>query len=135
MRLGILDFCLIRPGLEPFHSLHASLALAQEAERLGYSRYWMAEHHELLYAQHVPEMMVPLIAGSTERHAHGRGGVLIKLHSPLRVAKAFRMLEALFPGRIDLGVGGGEAEPEVVEAMREAGPPWRRCARTTPRTS
>ena len=47
MRLGILDFCLLREGLKPFHSLHETLLLAQEAERLGYSRFWMAEHHEL----------------------------------------------------------------------------------------
>ncbi len=118
MRLGILDFCLLRPGVEPFQSLYASVQLAQDAEALGYSRFWLAEHHELLYAQHVPELLVPLIAGSTERIRIGVAGMLMKLHSPLRVAKAFRMLEAFFPGRIDVGVGGGEAAPEVVAAMR-----------------
>ena len=118
MRLGILDFCLLREGLKPFHSLHESLLLAQEAERLGYSRFWMAEHHELLYAQQAPELMVPLVAGSTERIRVGVAGMLLKLHSPLRVAKAFRLLESVFPGRIDLGVGGGEADAEVVEIGR-----------------
>lgn len=123
MRLGILDFCLLREGLKPFHSLHETLLLAQEAERLGYSRFWMAEHHELLYAQQAPELMVPLVAGSTERIRVGVAGMLLKLHSPLRVAKAFRLLESVFPGRIDLGVGGGEAEAEVVAAMRDGGEP------------
>ncbi|MFL5350542.1 MAG: MsnO8 family LLM class oxidoreductase [Hyalangium sp.] len=123
MRLGILDFCLIRPGLEPYHSLYESVRVAQELEQLGYSRFWMAEHHELLYAQHVPDLMVPLIAGSTESIRIGVAGMLMKLHSPMRVAKAFRMLEAMFPGRIDLGVGGGEAEPPVIEAMRAPSAP------------
>jgi luciferase family oxidoreductase group 1 len=123
MRLGILDFCLLREGLKPFHSLHETLLLAQEAEKLGYSRFWMAEHHELLYAQQAPDMMVPLVAGSTDRIRVGVAGILLKLHSPLRVAKAFRLLEAIFPGRIDLGVGGGEAEPDIVAAMRDGGEP------------
>ncbi|MBM7116857.1 MsnO8 family LLM class oxidoreductase [Archangium primigenium] len=123
MRLGILDFCPMREGLKPFHSLHETLFLAQEAEKLGYSRFWMAEHHELEYAQHAPDMMVPLVAGSTERIRVGVAGMLLKLHSPLRVAKAFRLLESLFPGRIDLGVGGGEAAPDVVAALRDGGPP------------
>jgi len=123
MRLGILDFCLVRKGLEPFHSLYESVRLAREAENLGYSRFWMAEHHELMHAQHVPDMMVPLIAGSTERIRIGVAGVLLKLHSPMRVAKAFRLLEAFFPGRIDLGIGGGEAEPQIVEAMRDGAQP------------
>ncbi|MET0406246.1 MAG: MsnO8 family LLM class oxidoreductase [Cystobacter sp.] len=123
MRLGILDFCLLREGLKPFHSLHETLLLAQEAEKLGYSRFWMAEHHELLYAQQAPDMMVPLVAGSTDRIRVGVAGMLLKLHSPLRVAKAFRLLEAIFPGRIDLGVGGGEAEPDVVSGMRDGGEP------------
>jgi len=123
MRLGILDFCPLREGLKPFHSLHESIFLAQEAEKLGYSRFWMAEHHELTYAQHAPDIMVPLVAGSTERMRVGVAGVLLKLHSPLRVAKAFRLLESFFPGRIDLGVGGGEAEPEVVAALRDGGTP------------
>ena len=123
MRLGILDFCLLREGLKPFHSLHESIFLAQEAEKLGYSRFWMAEHHELLYAQQAPELMVPLVAGSTERIRVGVAGMLLKLHSPLRVAKAFRLLESLFPGRIDLGVGGGEADAEVALALRDGGAP------------
>jgi luciferase family oxidoreductase group 1 len=122
MRLGILDFCPMREGLKPFHSLHESIFLAQEAEKLGYSRFWMAEHHELEYAQHAPDMMVPLVAGSTETIRVGVAGVLLKLHSPLRVAKAFRLLESFFPGRIDLGVGGGVAAPEVIAAMREGAP-------------
>jgi luciferase family oxidoreductase group 1 len=123
MRLGILDFCRIHKGIAPYESLFGSVRLAQEAEALGYSRFWLAEHHELTYAHHAPDILATLIAGSTERIRVGVAGVLIKLHSPMRVAKAFRLMEAFFPGRIDLGVGGGEAEPPVVEAMRDGAQP------------
>ncbi len=123
MRLGILDFCQVYKGLAPYESLFESVRLAREAEALGYSRFWLAEHHELTYAQHASDIMATLIAGSTERIRVGVAGVLLKLHSPMRVAKAFRVLEAVFPGRIDLGVGGGEAEPPVVEAMRDGAQP------------
>jgi luciferase family oxidoreductase group 1 len=123
MRLGILDFCRIHKGIAPYESLFESVQLAQEADALGYSRFWLAEHHELNYAHHAPDILATLIAGSTERIRVGVAGVLIKLHSPMRVAKAFRLMEAFFPGRIDLGVGGGEAEPPVVEAMRDGAQP------------
>lgn len=123
MRLGILDFCRIYKGVHPHESLFDSVRLAQEAESLGYSRFWLAEHHELAYAHHAPDILATLIAGSTERIRVGVAGVLIKLHSPMRVAKAFKVMESFFPGRMDLGVGGGEAEPPVVEAMRDGAQP------------
>lgn len=118
MRLGILDFSPTRQGRIPYEGMHESIRLAQTVDSLGYSRYWLAEHHELPYSHHVPDLMAALIAGTTENLRVGAAGMLLKLHSPMRVAKTFRAMEALFPGRIDLGVAGGEAEPAVVEAMR-----------------
>lgn len=120
MRLGILDFCLLRKGATARASLYESLELAQQAESLGFSRYWLAEHHEKNVAHHAPDMLAALIAGSTERIRVGVAGILLKLHSPMRVAKTFRLMETFFPERIDLGVGGGGAEPAVIEAMRGA---------------
>ncbi|MHA7632237.1 MsnO8 family LLM class oxidoreductase [Corallococcus sp. M7] len=118
MRLGILDFCSLRQGATPRAALYESVELAQHAEALGFSRYWLAEHHELTAAHHAPDMLAALIAGSTERIRVGVAGILLKLHSPMRVAKAFRLMETFFPDRIDLGVGAGGAEPSVMAAMR-----------------
>ncbi len=118
MRLGILDFCLLRKGATARASLYESLHLAQHAEALGFSRYWLAEHHEHTAAHHAPDMLASLIAGSTDSISIGVAGMLLKLHSPMRVAKTFRLMETFFPERIDLGVGAGGAEPTVLEAMR-----------------
>jgi luciferase family oxidoreductase group 1 len=122
MQLGILDVCAVRKGQPPTQSLYESVELAREADALGYSRYWLAEHHELQLAHHSPDILAALIAGSTERLRVGVAGMLMRLHSPMRVAKAFKVLEAFFGGRIDLGVGGGGAEPPVIEAMRDGAP-------------
>jgi luciferase family oxidoreductase group 1 len=122
MRLGILDFSPIRKGRPPAESLYESVELAREAEALGYSRYWLAEHHELGLAHHSPETLMGLIAGSTERIRVGVAGILLGLHSPMRVAKVFKVLEAFFAGRLDLGVGAGSAEAPVLAAMRDGAP-------------
>ncbi|HYH97802.1 MsnO8 family LLM class oxidoreductase [Hyalangium sp.] len=122
MQLGILDFCCIRKGHSPTERVFETLQMVQEAETLGYSRYWLSEHHELSYAHHSPELLMGMMAGSTERIRVGVAGVLLLLHSPLRVAKTFRLLEALFGGRVDLGVGSGSSLPEVLAAMRSGAP-------------
>ncbi len=122
MRLGILDVCAVRKGQPPAQRLYEAVELAREADALGYSRYWLAEHHELHLAHHSPEILATLIAGSTERLRVGVAGMLMRLHSPMRVAKAFKVMEAFFSGRIDLGVGAGGAEPSVLEAMRDGAP-------------
>lgn len=122
MRLGILDVCAVRKEQPPAQILYEAVELAREADALGYSRYWLAEHHELTLAHHSPDILATLIAGSTERLRVGVAGMLMRLHSPMRVAKAFKVMEAFFGGRIDLGVGGGGAEPPVIEAMRCGAP-------------
>jgi luciferase family oxidoreductase group 1 len=132
MRLGILDFCPTRKGQLPYQSVHDSVRLAQEAEALGYSRYWIAEHHELQYAHHAPDILTTIIAGCTEKMRVGPAGMLLKLHTPMNVAKSFRLIEALFPGRIDLGIAGGEAEPAVVQAMRGTTQPMEEVRKELP---
>lgn len=85
---------------------HETLQLAEAADRLGYTRYWVAEHHNSGgLASATPEIMIGQIAARTERIRVGSGGVMLPHYSPLKVAEVFRLLETLFPGRIDLGVG------------------------------
>ncbi|HTS41472.1 MAG TPA: LLM class flavin-dependent oxidoreductase, partial [Xanthobacteraceae bacterium] len=87
-------------------ALHNSLDLARLADRLGYTRYWVAEHHNLPnIASSAPEIMIGQIAAVTERIRVGSGGVMLPNHAPLMVAERFKVLEALYPGRIDLGLG------------------------------
>src|SRR5690606_8748290 len=87
-------------------SLRNTLDLAEHADRLGYHRYWVAEHHNLSnIASSAPDIMIGQIAAATERIRVGSGGVMLPNHAPLTVAERFKVLEALFPGRIDLGLG------------------------------
>jgi luciferase family oxidoreductase group 1 len=87
-------------------ALRNSLGLAQLADRLGYTRYWYAEHHNMpTVASTTPEIMIALAAEKTSRIRVGSGGVMLPNHAPLKVAESFKMLEALHPGRIDLGIG------------------------------
>jgi luciferase family oxidoreductase group 1 len=106
MRLGILDQSPVISGHTPAQALAETVALAEAADRLGYSRYWLAEHHAIAaLADPCPEILLARIASATRRIRVGTGGVLLPYYSPLKVAEVFRMLEALFPGRIDLGIG------------------------------
>jgi luciferase family oxidoreductase group 1 len=87
-------------------SLRNSLDLARLADQLGYTRYWVAEHHNLpSIASSAPEIMIGQIAAATQHIRVGSGGVMLPNHAPLMVAERFKILEALFPGRIDLGIG------------------------------
>jgi luciferase family oxidoreductase group 1 len=106
MRLSILDQSPIISGHSPARAIQATLELARAAERLGYHRYWLAEHHAMKgLADPCPEILLGQIAASTGRIRVGTGGVLLPYYSALKVAEVFRMYEALFPGRIDLGIG------------------------------
>jgi luciferase family oxidoreductase group 1 len=106
LRLGIVDQVPVRNGGTAAESVRATLELARLADRLGYSRYWLAEHHSTnSFACAAPEVLIPQVAAATERIRVGSGGVMLSHYSPYKVAEQFRMLEALFPGRIDLGVG------------------------------
>ena len=106
MRLSILDQSPIISGHSPTQAIQATLELARVAERLGYHRYWLAEHHAMKgLADPCPEILLGQVAANTERIRVGTGGVLLPYYSALKVAEVFRMYEALFPGRVDLGIG------------------------------
>ncbi|HYW11459.1 MAG TPA: LLM class flavin-dependent oxidoreductase [Longimicrobium sp.] len=113
LKLGVVDQSPVRTGGTAADAVRETLELARIAERLGYSRYWLAEHHSTnSFAGSSPAVLIPAVAGATREMRVGSGGVMLSHYSPLQVAENFRMLETLFPGRIDLGVGrapGGDA--------------------------
>ncbi len=106
IKLSVLDQSPIREGLTAAEAISESLELARLCDRLGFHRYWLAEHHNAGgLAGSAPEILVGRIAGLTERLRVGAGGIMLNHYSALKVAEWFRLLEALYPGRIDLGIG------------------------------
>jgi len=106
MKLSILDQSPVIRGHDARRAILETLALSRRAEALGYYRYWLAEHHAIAaLADPCPEVLLARLGAETKRIRVGSGGVLLPYYSAFRVAEAFRMLEALYPGRIDLGVG------------------------------
>jgi luciferase family oxidoreductase group 1 len=106
MRLSVLDQSPISEGSSGADALRNTLDLAQLADRLGYHRYWVAEHHGgPMLASASPEALIGPIAAATQEIRVGSGGVMLPHYSPLKVAETFTILAALFPGRIDLGLG------------------------------
>src|SRR5260370_33236857 len=104
--LSILDLSVVTTGTKPAAALRNSIDLARHADALGYVRYWLAEHHHLAsVASPAPDIMIGQIAAVTNRIRAGSGGVMLPHHAPLMVADRFQLLEALFPGRIDPGLG------------------------------
>lgn len=104
--LSVLDQSPIRAGGTPRQALAETVALAQACEGWGYHRYWLAEHHSSEgLAGTAPEVLVARVAAATTTMRIGSGGVMLSHYSPLKVAENFRVLEALYPGRIDLGIG------------------------------
>src|ERR1700736_216321 len=104
--LSVLDLSFVPSGSSGAAALRNSLDLARLAEALGFTRYWVAEHHNLpSIASSAPEIMIGQIAAATQHMRVGSGGVMLPNHAPLMVAERFKVLEALFPGRIDLGLG------------------------------
>jgi luciferase family oxidoreductase group 1 len=106
MRLSVLDQSTVVSGRSPASSIRESIALAQHCEALGYARYWVAEHHNSAsQAGTAPEILMAAIAATTHRIRVGSAGVMLPHYSALKVAEQFRVLEAVAPGRIDLGLG------------------------------
>lgn len=107
IKLSILDLAQFSEDKEsPSEVLRRSTEVAQLADRLGYTRYWFAEHHNMPFLMSMfPEIMVAHVAAHTKRIRVGTGGVMLPNHSAFNVAERFAMLEALHPGRIDLGIG------------------------------
>ena len=118
--LSVLDLSFVTSGGSGATALRNSLDLARLADRLGYTRYWVAEHHNLpSIASSAPDIMIGQIAAVTGRIRVGSGGVMLPNHAPLMVAERFKVLEALFPGRIDLGVGRAPGtDPVTSYALR-----------------
>jgi luciferase family oxidoreductase group 1 len=114
MRLSVLDQSPVISGHTPAQAVHETIRLVKAAEQLGYHRYWLAEHHSIAaLADPCPEILLARIAAETSRIRVGTGGVLLPYYSPLKVAEQFRMLEALYPGRIDLGIGRAPGGDQV----------------------
>ncbi len=106
MKLAILDQSPIISGHSAAQALEETLKLARRADELGYHRYWLAEHHAIgALADPCPEILLARLGAETKRIRVGTGGVLLPYYSAFKVAEIFRMLEALYPGRIDLGIG------------------------------
>lgn len=121
LRLSVLDQSPVIAGHTARDALAATVDLAQMADELGYTRYWCAEHHGLHgVCNPAPEVMLARLGAATRRIRLGSGGVMLPYYSPFKVAEQFRMLEALFPNRIDLGVGrapGGDMRTAQAVAM------------------
>ncbi|HET9319233.1 MAG TPA: LLM class flavin-dependent oxidoreductase, partial [Bryobacteraceae bacterium] len=121
--LSVLDQSPIRRGGTPQTAVQETLVLAQYAEKLGYHRYWLAEHHSSRsLASASPELLIGEIANRTERIRVGSGGVMLSHYSALKVAESFRMLETLHPGRIDLGIGRAPGSDGRTAAALAHGP-------------
>lgn len=106
LRLSILDQTPIRKGGNASATLQESHELARLADQWGYTRYWISEHHNTrTLAAAAPEVLIASLANGTQRIRFGSGGIMLPNHSALKVAENFRLLEALYPGRIDLGIG------------------------------
>lgn len=120
--LSVLDLSPIVSGSTAGQALRNTIDLAQLADRLGYTRYWLAEHHAMpAIASSAPEIMIGQVARETRRIRVGSGGIMLPNHAPLKVAEWFRTLEALFPGRIDLGIGRAPGtDPVTARALRGA---------------
>ncbi|MCB5198751.1 LLM class flavin-dependent oxidoreductase [Loktanella sp. TSTF-M6] len=120
MKYSILDLATVIEGQTPTQAIANTVALGRLADRSGYNRYWLAEHHNMAgIASAATSVLIGHVAGQTDRIRVGAGGVMLPNHAPLAIAEQFGTLDALYPGRIDLGLGrapGGDHA--VMRAMR-----------------
>ncbi|BBI60092.1 hypothetical protein HSBAA_13980 [Vreelandella sulfidaeris] len=118
--LSVLDLAPIRQGGSAADTFRDSVSLAQLTERLGYTRYWLAEHHNIAgIASAATAVLIGHIAGQTTTLRVGSGGIMLPNHPPLVIAEQFGTLETLYPGRIDLGLGRAPgSDGATMQAMR-----------------
>ena len=118
--LSVLDLSPVASGSTAAQALRNTVDLARLADHLGFTRYWIAEHHNMpMIASSAPEIMIGQVAAATSRIRVGSGGVMLPNHAPLMVAERFKVLEALYPGRIDLGLGRAPGtDPATSYALR-----------------
>lgn len=120
IRLSILDLAFVTEGATPADALRNTLDLAQHAERWGYYRLWLAEHHNMTgIASAATAVVIGYVAGGTQTIRVGAGGIMLPNHAPLVIAEQFGTLESLYPGRIDLGLGRAPGtDQRTVRALR-----------------
>src|SRR5262245_41691547 len=125
LRLGVLDQSPVRSGGSVSDAIHETLELAELCDRLGYHRYWLAEHHSTPgLAGSSPEVLIGQVAALTSRLRVGSGGVMLQHYSALKVAESFRVLETLFPGRLERGLGRAPGSDQLTaRALRDDGSP------------
>ena len=118
----MLDLVPVRMGGTVAQALHNSLDMAQHVERLGFTRYWLAEHHNMDgIASSATAVLIGHVAGGTSRIRVGSGGIMLPNHAPLVVAEAFGTLATLYPDRIDLGLGRAPGtDPTTMRALRRS---------------
>lgn len=118
--MNVLDQSPVAEGSSRGDALRNSIDLARFTEQLGYKRYWLAEHHGIpALGSACPEVLIGPVAAATTTLRVGSGGIMLPHYSPLKVAESFRMLEGLFPGRIDLGVGrAAGTSPRIAQALQ-----------------
>ena len=122
MRLSVLDLVPVRTDQSTVEALAATVRLAQVADRLGFTRYWLAEHHNMpSVGATSPPVLIAYLAAQTTRLRLGSGGVMLPNHAPLAVAEQFALLEAAAPGRIDLGIGRAPGSDPVTSVMLRGG--------------
>ena len=121
-RLSVLDLAFVRRGATPADALRNTLELAQHSERLGYHRFWLAEHHNMSgIASAATSIVIAHVAAGTRTIRVGAGGIMLPNHSPLVIAEQFGTLEAIFPGRIDLGLGRAPGTDQLtLRALRRS---------------
>ena len=113
---NVLDQSPVSSATNPAQAVAETIALAEHADRLGYRRFWLAEHHNTsAFAGAAPEILIGHIAARTQHLRVGSGGIMLPHYSPMKVAEVFRMLETLAPRRIDLGLA---ARPAVTDARQ-----------------
>ena len=123
LALSVLDQCPVRAGVTAADAIREAVKLAQAVDRLGYRRYWLAEHHNSeSLACAAPEALIGQVAAATKRMRVGSGGVMLSHYSAFKVAEVFRMLETLYPGRIDLGVGRAPGSDRLTARILAHGP-------------
>src|SRR5579863_6047287 len=128
VKLSVIDQSPVSAGSSPADALHNTIELARLADRLGFHRYWIAEHHAIpALASPAPEILIDRVAAETSAIRVGSGAVLLPHYSPLKVAETFRVLHALYPDRIDLGIGrapgGTPLESYALRRDRDRQPP------------
>jgi luciferase family oxidoreductase group 1 len=122
VRLSVLDLVPVRTDQSTADALAATVRLAQTADRLGFTRYWVAEHHNMpSIAATSPPVLIAYLAAQTSQLRLGSGGVMLPNHAPLAVAEQFALLEAAAPGRIDLGIGRAPGSDPVTSWALRAG--------------